>query len=129
MQISQVLWKQSISLMYLLFVCLIKTQLSKKFEVSGIPTLVFLDGNTGKMLTKDGRSIVVEDPDGSDFPWKPKTLVDIMSNCNLVDKEGKMVKWNEIDDDTVLGMYFSAHWVSGCGTSIVCLLLPGMSGC
>ena len=36
----------------------IKNQLSKKFHVRGIPTLVLLDASTSKVLTTSGRALV-----------------------------------------------------------------------
>lgn len=36
----------------------LKGKLSQKYGVSGIPTLVLLDGQTGELLTKDGRAQV-----------------------------------------------------------------------
>jgi nucleoredoxin len=45
-----------------------KADLSSKFGVRGIPTLIFLDEN-GEILTKDGRSIVNDDPEGASEFW------------------------------------------------------------
>ena len=46
----------------------LKQTLSKRFKVSGIPSLVLVDGATGQVLSKDGRSVIVSDPQGTDFP-------------------------------------------------------------
>jgi len=105
-------WHNVISLSFLFEFFLTKAKLSKDFKVSGIPTLVFLEGQTGNICTKDGRSLILDDPEGLDFPWKPKTFGDIMSGCTLKDKD-KELKWDGIDNDTIIGMYYSAHWVSG----------------
>ncbi|KAL5477184.1 hypothetical protein EMCRGX_G023938 [Ephydatia muelleri] len=43
-----------------------ESKLSKEFNISGIPTLVFLDAD-GTLITDDGRSIVMDDPQGSSF--------------------------------------------------------------
>merc|ERR1719230_2391013 len=51
-----------------------KNELSKKYKVSGIPTLVLLNGATGELITKDGRAAIMEDPQGENFPWTPPTL-------------------------------------------------------
>ena len=37
-------------------------------QVTGIPTLVFLDAVTGEIKNRDGREIVVKDPEGKNFP-------------------------------------------------------------
>jgi thiol-disulfide isomerase/thioredoxin len=44
-------------------------KLSRQFKVSGIPSLVLLDGATGQVISKDGQSIIINDPEGADFPW------------------------------------------------------------
>jgi nucleoredoxin len=46
----------------------LKQTLSKRFKVSGIPSLVLVDGVTGQVLSKDGRSVIMSDPQGTDFP-------------------------------------------------------------
>jgi thiol-disulfide isomerase/thioredoxin len=47
----------------------LKQTLGEKFGVQGIPMLVVLDAN-GEVITKDGRSMVSEDPAGENFPWR-----------------------------------------------------------
>ncbi len=94
-----------------------KAVLSKKYQVSGIPTLIVLDGKTGKLITKDGRSIITDDPEGSDFPWSPKSLAEEMKDAELQSKDGK-TSWNDVKKN-VVGLYFSAHWVRG-----LCVLRP-----
>merc|ERR1711939_1227059 len=61
----------------------IKKELSKRFKVSGIPSLVLLDGATGQVLNKDGRSLVMRDPTGANFPWSPKPLHDMLGTVVL----------------------------------------------
>jgi len=46
-----------------------KDDLSNKFGVRGIPTLIVFDGATGAVVQKDARMKVTEDPEGEDFPW------------------------------------------------------------
>ena len=84
--------------------------MSKKFKVQGIPTLVFIDGTTGKLITSDGRNCIVEDPKGVDFPWYPKALSEIL--CGKLVKQDGEVSCSEALDRKVKGLYFSAHWVS-----------------
>jgi thiol-disulfide isomerase/thioredoxin len=46
-------------------------ELETKFKVNGIPRLVLLDGDSGDLITDDGRNqIEEEDPEGENFPWK-----------------------------------------------------------
>lgn len=86
------------------------------FKVSGIPTLVFLDANTGKVITTDGRSVVMEDEHGDDFPWQPKPLYELVKG-KLINNEGEEKDFDADVKGTVFGLYFSAHWVCG---SCVC---------
>jgi len=48
--------------------------LNSMFEVEGIPTLVIVDYDTGKVITKEGRSAVGMDAKGAAFPWNPKPI-------------------------------------------------------
>jgi hypothetical protein len=36
---------------------------------SGIPMLILLDGQTGEVISKEGRAIISQDPTGTGFPW------------------------------------------------------------
>ncbi|CAF1326353.1 unnamed protein product [Rotaria sordida] len=48
-----------------------KEELGKKFNVSGIPTLILLDGDSGDVVCTNARSqIQSEDSKGEKFPWK-----------------------------------------------------------
>merc|ERR1711937_518271 len=57
----------------------VKEALSKKFKVQGIPTLVILDAE-GNIITTDGRSKVAADPQGAQFPWKPRPFQEILGD-------------------------------------------------
>ena len=80
--------------------------------MTGIPTLIIINAQTGKVISSDGRSIVTEDPEGKDFPWAPKGFIDILTDGNLItDTDGTEMRWEDVKC-THLGLYFSAHWVS-----------------
>ena len=99
----------------------LQAELSRKFKVSGIPTLVFLDGNTGKLITADGRSVVSDDKDGSGFPWVPKPLPELVAG-KLINNKGEEKDFDADVKGTIFGLYFSAHWV--CGVYIhMCILV------
>jgi nucleoredoxin len=89
-----------------------KDALSKKFKVSGIPTVVILNAE-GEVITKDGRSAITSDPTGEEFPWKPKTFKEIMGGVKLLGEEGKEVN-TEVLQGKTLALYFSAHWCPPC---------------
>ena len=89
----------------------IQTELSKKYKVTGIPTLVLVDASNGKLITTDGRSIVMDGDDtGKDFPWTPKPFLEVISSGSFKDSKGKDVDSKAIKEK-VLGIFFSAHWV------------------
>jgi len=88
-----------------------KDALSKKFKVSGIPMLVILDAD-GKVITKDGRQAVSEDPSGAEFPWKPKTLQEVLNDAKII-SDGQVLK-GETLFGKVFAFYFSAHWCPPC---------------
>ena len=48
-------------------------ELSEKYECNGIPHLVLLDGATGEIITKDGRSYIAEHGP-SVFPWTEEAI-------------------------------------------------------
>lgn len=91
----------------------LKNKLSSKFGVSGIPTLVVLEANTHTLITDKGRAKVDEDPNCEKFPWKPKSLSEIMNGLTVVGKDGAKKSFADLDAD-VVGIYFSAHWCPPC---------------
>ncbi|CAF3226314.1 unnamed protein product [Rotaria socialis] len=47
-----------------------KKELSNKFNVDGIPTLILLNGDSGDIICQDARDRIEDnDPTGENFPW------------------------------------------------------------
>lgn len=87
-----------------------QAKLTKKYKVQGIPSLVMVEGKTGKLITTDGRNNMLDDPEGEHFPWYPQPLSDFLKGplrcgAGTVDSETAL-------KGKVTGLYFSAHWVS-----------------
>lgn len=49
-----------------------KEALSSHFGVEGIPTFIIVDPKTNKVISANGRSKVMGDKEGANFPWLPK---------------------------------------------------------
>lgn len=87
----------------------VESELSKKFKVKGIPSLVILDAS-GVVITTDGRKAVSSDPTGAKYPWVPPTAAEraqaVLDTLgpDLVAKAG----------GKPIGLYFSAHWCPPC---------------
>lgn len=89
-------------------------QLGGKFGVQGIPTLVILDPATGKVITKDGREAVSEDPQGDKLPWRPPSLWEVVPAELIDSKGGKHSLASVRENSDAIGFYFSAHWCPPC---------------
>lgn len=92
-----------------------KEELSEMFEVEGIPTLVFVDTTTGKLITDDGRKAISKDSFLEDYPYRPKPF-NLMASLgdSLKTKEGTVKTTDALAGKDVLGLYFSAHWCPPC---------------
>jgi thiol-disulfide isomerase/thioredoxin len=68
-----------------------KQELSEKYGVRGIPTLVFIDGVTGETITTSGRGGVSADSFIDDFPYHPKPCYDIAENLDGIQEKPSLV--------------------------------------
>merc|ERR1711998_708168 len=59
--------------------------LMARFKVQGIPTLVLLNGATGKVITTDGRGCVMADPKGSGMPFPASSQEQVAGIKNALD--------------------------------------------
>lgn len=89
-----------------------KNLLSKKFKVQGIPSVVILDGE-GNLIDKEGRAAVSSDPKGEKFPWKPKTLAEVLAEATLIAPNGETQTFADLKGSAT-ALYFSAHWCPPC---------------
>lgn len=78
--------------------------------MDGIPTLVFVDGMTGNLITRDGRDIIVSDPNGDKFPWSPPSFSEVIVNCKFISRDKKKTAWRQLKGK-IVGIFFSVPWV------------------
>lgn len=94
-----------------------KTALSRKYKVSGIPTLIAVDAKTGKTIAADARSRVQADPEN--YPWLPQKfdeITDKLVRCGATadGAAGDALNFKEHLAGKYVGLYFSAHWCPPC---------------
>jgi len=88
-----------------------KGSLSSKYKVGGIPTLVVI-AEDGKVITKNGRTEVDNDPEGAKFPWIPPPINEVLGT-EFVNTSGDTVLIDTLAGKH-LAIYFSAHWCPPC---------------
>jgi nucleoredoxin len=88
-----------------------KALLDKKFKVQGIPTIILLDAD-GNVLNMNGRGVISNDPKGENFPWRQKSLDELLSSAKLLSASGE--KSGDDLKEKVFALYFSAHWCPPC---------------
>ena len=56
----------------------VNAKLGPKYKLKGIPHLVVLDGHDATVYSLDGRTKVAQDKYGLEFPWRPRTLMNLL---------------------------------------------------
>ncbi|CAF1253038.1 unnamed protein product [Rotaria magnacalcarata] len=62
-----------------------RNELASSFKISGIPALILLDGDSGKIICNNGREqIQFQDKNGENFPWKGEAHAKASKPCILL---------------------------------------------
>ena len=70
---------------------------------------------SGELINADGRDVVLEDPSGAGFPWRPPSLRDVLDALPPLegkDPGGPGPTFGSLPGPVLL--YFSAHWCPPC---------------
>mmetsp|Transcript_20851 Transcript_20851/g.24108 ORF Transcript_20851/g.24108 Transcript_20851/m.24108 type:complete len:432 (-) Transcript_20851:61-1356(-) len=96
----------------------VTTKLNKKFHIDSIPSLLVVDTTTGELVNKDAADVVREEgiPKAtSTFPWKKRTLRELLDVAHITDKHGTRLTSAHLASLTDgFALYFSAHWCPPC---------------
>jgi len=89
----------------------LKAYLSDKMQVQGIPHLAIVDSE-GNVISKHGRTMVEEDPKGTEFPWKLPAVQDIAKTLEGINESPCFIMFAETkpeeEKEQLLG-YLNAH--------------------
>ncbi|NXT28534.1 NXN protein, partial [Syrrhaptes paradoxus] len=91
---------------------LFQLKLWNKYRVSNIPSLIFIDASTGKVVCRNGLLVIRDDPEGLEFPWGPKPFSEVVAGP-LLRNNGQTLDSTALEGSHV-GVYFSAHWCPPC---------------
>lgn len=72
---------------------------------------MIVESSTGRVLNSDAKNNVEADPEGLEFPWPDPTVSDLLKGPVLFRGECHDLE-AMLEAKTVLGLYFSADWVS-----------------
>ncbi|KAM9749508.1 nucleoredoxin isoform 5-T5 [Dama dama] len=87
-------------------------KLWNKYRISNIPSLIFLDATSGKVVCRNGLLVIRDDPEGLEFPWGPKPFREVIAGP-LLRNNGQSLESSSLEGSHV-GVYFSAHWCPPC---------------
>ncbi|XP_077152486.1 nucleoredoxin [Ranitomeya variabilis] len=89
-----------------------KLKLWNRYRISNIPSLIFIEASTGKIVCRNGLLLIRDDPEGLEFPWGPKPFSEVIAGP-LLRNNGQSQDSSTLEGSYV-GVYFSAHWCPPC---------------
>uniref|UniRef100_A0A8C4ZCW6 Thioredoxin domain-containing protein n=1 Tax=Gadus morhua TaxID=8049 RepID=A0A8C4ZCW6_GADMO len=90
----------------------------KEFEydvistVTSVPSLVFVDAATGKVVCRNGLLVVRTTLKGLEFPWGAKPFAEVVAGPLL--RNNRQAADSGSLEGHYVGVYFSAHWCPPC---------------
>lgn len=81
-----------------------RDQLKEKYQVKTIPTLIITNTETGELINRCARNLVLIDEQLDKFPWPKNNLLD---NIPYLIKENKNVITEELQKSNYVGLYFA----------------------
>jgi hypothetical protein len=78
--------------------------LAQTYQLKGIPHLVIIDGEDGSIITLDGRTMVLKDKYGLEFPWRPRTLMNLLPKSLKHAIESKIARTRAALSNLITGL-------------------------
>ena len=84
-------------------------RLTAIYHAHGMPHLVVIDSKDGSTITKSGVDMLKDDPLGSNFPWRPTRVVDILPQEYIIAEDDDEAVYATSDlDEKYLLLYFAS---------------------
>ena len=90
----------------------VTSRVTTLYKVDRIPSLIAIDRG-GCLITNDAVTRVSCDPKGLNFPWRPRTLVDLLPEYYLHSQGNGRSPTRELDDKYLL-IYAGGQWCQLC---------------
>ncbi|CUG90311.1 tryparedoxin, putative [Bodo saltans] len=91
-----------------------RDSLLRKFKVQSLPTLVVIDAVDGTVINKSAVQDAREEHALEKFPWKSRTLLDILEDLVVTAKDGSRVTAEKLKTLSCFSIYFAGQWSPPC---------------
>lgn len=91
-----------------------RARLMRKFKVKSLPTLVVLEGDDAVVINKNAVSDAREESSIDKFPWRARTIMDVLDEAALVTKSGASIKAKDLQQMKHFAIYYAAQWSPPC---------------
>ena len=87
----------------------VRDKLWLDLQLQASPSLVLYDGVTGHIITKNGKRVILDDPEGTTYPWVPQTLDALLGDV-LIQNNGREACRRDVLEGKFVGLFFAAQW-------------------